>query len=128
MSRFHTLLNRAYREIITEQEQPPVPQGTPEQAAPTPIPEIPETQPQPQSPVKPLTSEGETVLVRILAKAILVDITDPVDELSVKDISENKINAENAQESLTKLVSIIRKYDQSVSGELDIDKIFQSTK
>jgi hypothetical protein len=128
MSRFHTLLNRAYREIITEQEQPPVPQGTPEQASPTPIPEIPEAQPQPQSPVKPLTSEGETVLVRILAKAILVDITDPVDELSVKDISENKINAENAQESLTKLVSIIRKYDQTVSGELDIDKIFQSTK
>jgi len=128
MSRFHTLLNRAYREIITEQEQPPVPQGTPEQAVPTPIPEVPETQPQPQSPIKPLTSEGETVLVRILAKAILVDITDPVDELSVKDISENKINAENAQESLTKLVSIIRKYDQSVSNELDIDKIFQSTK
>jgi len=118
MSKFHTLLNKTYREIITEQEQPPVPAPAPEQAAPTPVPEI---QQQPPAPTTPLTSEGETVLVRLLAKALLVDITDDVDEVSIKDMTQ--INAQNDKDALVKLVSIIRKYDPSIKDELDIDEL-----
>jgi len=124
MSKFHALLNKAYREIITEQEQPPVqpaaPENvpTPEQSAPTPIPEVPQ---QPEGPVEPLTSEGETVLVRLLAKSLLINITDHADEISIKEMDE--INAKNAQEILKKLVAIVRKYDPTVEDVLDINRI-----
>jgi hypothetical protein len=116
MSKFHTLLNKTYREIITEQEQPPLPAGTPDQAAPTPVPEIPE----PQPPTEPLTSEGETLLVRLLAKALMIDVNDDADEVTIKEIGAiNPINARNV--FTTKLVPIIRKYDPSVKDVLKAD-------
>jgi hypothetical protein len=119
MSRFHTLLNRAYREIITEQDQPPVPaEGTPEQKTPTPVPNVPE--PQPAAPVEPLTSEGETMMVRLLAKALMIDVTDDIDELTIKELGA--INPKNAKQVLsTKLVPIIRKYDPTVNDVLQVD-------
>jgi hypothetical protein len=116
MSKFHTLLNKTYREIITEQEQPPVAAGTPEQAAPTPVPEIQE----PKAPTEPLTSQGETLLVRLLAKALMIDINDDADEVTIKEIGAiNPINARDV--FTTKLVPIIRKYDPSVKDVLQAD-------
>lgn len=116
MSKFHKLLNRTYRTIITEQEQPPVQedpvlaqaatQTAPEQATPTPMPE--ET-PQQQKDI--LSPEGMVFLVRLLPKALMIDTLEPNEEEMLSDIGD--IDEINAKEALKKIIPIIQKYAPS---------------
>ncbi len=97
MSRFHQLLNRAQREIITEQDQPPIPPTeaapsapetpAPEQAAPTPIPDAPEN----EEPKEILSPEGMVFLVRLLPKALMIDTLDTTEEAMLADIGASPI-------------------------------------
>ena len=116
MSRYHELLKKAYKEILTEQEQPPVPTNVqPEQPELTKANQIPEQPPEPnkiEEPKNPLTSEGEAFLVRLLAKSLMIEITDPSDEMAIKDLGT--INPNNATEALKALIPIIQKYSPSV--------------
>ena len=117
MSRFHQLLNRAYREIITEQDQPPIPPTeaappapetpTPEQAAPTPIPDAPEN----EEPKEILSPEGMVFLVRLLPKALMIDTLDTTEEAMLADIGD--IDEYNAKDILKKIIPIIQKYAPS---------------
>jgi len=109
MSRFHSLLNRTYREIITEQEQPPIPPAPPEgiapdQAQPTPIPEIPEQQPD----TEPLSSLGEVLYVRLIAKSLMVQSIDPDEETEIVEFGD--INANNAKKAMKVFLPIIKRY------------------
>lgn len=118
MSKFHKLLNRAYRTIITEQEQPPVQedpalaqaaaQPAPEQAAPTPMPE---EAPQEQQQKDILSPEGMVFLVRLLPKALMIDTLEPNEEQMLSDIGD--IDEINAKEALKKIIPIIQKYAPS---------------
>jgi hypothetical protein len=112
MSNFHKLLNRAYREIITEQDQPPIaeeqPQVQPDQAAPTPIPEIPEQEPTKNETFSP---ENKVFLVRLLPKALMIDTLDTQEQQMLADIGD--IDEVNANEVLEKIVPIINKYAPS---------------
>jgi hypothetical protein len=120
MSKFHSALQRAYRTIITEQEQPPIdpnaavpapPQGVaPEQAAPTPIPEVPEEQGVEQ--IEKLSPEGMVFLVRLLAKALMIERLDPDEEKKIVDFGD--INENNAKEALKNLMPIIQHYTPSL--------------
>ena len=114
MSRFHNLLNRAYREIITEQEQPPVPEQmpAPEQGAPTPIPET------PGDVKKPLSPENFVFLVRLLPKALMIANLQEREEAMLADIGE--INENNAREVLEKIIPLIEKYAPSTD---DLPKV-----
>jgi len=112
MSRFHSLLNRTYREIITEQEQPPIPPAPPEgvapdQAQPTPIPEI----PQQKSDTDPLSPEGMVFLVRLIAKALMIERLDPDEEEKIVDFGD--INENNAKDALKSFLPIIQRYSPS---------------
>lgn len=119
MSNFHKLLNRAYREIITEQEQPPVeavppapvaPENVaPEQAAPTPVPE---EQPKENQGDKDLLSpEGMVFLIRLLPKALMIDTLDTNEQAMLADIGD--IDEVNAKDVLKKIVPLIQKYAPS---------------
>jgi hypothetical protein len=112
MSNFHKLLNRAYREIITEQDQPPIPeeqpQAQPDQAAPTPIPEIPEQKP---TKTETLSPENKVFLVRLLPKALMIDTLDTQEQQMLANIGD--IDEINANEALEKIVPIINKYAPS---------------
>ena len=112
MSRFHSLLNRTYREIITEQEQPPIPPAPPEgiapdQAQPTPFPEIPEQKPE----TDPLSPEGMVFLVRLIAKALMIERLDPDEEEKIVDFGD--INENNAKDALKSFLPIIQRYSPS---------------
>lgn len=111
MSTFHTLLNRAYREIITEQEQPPVPPApagaVPDQAAPTPIPEVPEEKPE----TEPLSPEGMVFLIRLIAKALMIERLDPDEEQKIVEFGD--INESNAKDALKQFLPIIQRYSPS---------------
>jgi hypothetical protein len=115
MSNFHKLLNRAYREIITEQDQPPVPleqegvPATPDQSAPTPVPE---EQPKENQGEKDILSpEGMVFLVRLLPKALMIDTLDTSEQAMLSDIGD--IDEVNAKDVLKKIIPLIQKYAPS---------------
>jgi hypothetical protein len=118
MSRFHSLLNRTYREIITEQDQPPVPPAAPpapegavpDQAQPTPVPEIPEQKPN----IEALSSEGMVFLVRLIGKALMIQNIDPDEEEKITEFGD--INENNAKEALKNFMPIIQRYSPSVES------------
>lgn len=111
MSTFHSLLNRAYREIITEQEQPPAPPAppaaVPDQAAPTPVPEIPEEKPETEA----LSPEGMVFLIRLLSKALMIERLDPDEEQKIVEFGD--INEINAKDALKQFLPIIQRYAPS---------------
>jgi len=114
MSRFHKLLNKSYKELITEQEQPPVPptdaappQAAPDQAAPTPMPEVPEQKPE----TEPLSPEGMVFLVRLLSKALMIERLDPEEEKKIVEFGD--INENNAKKALEEFIPIIQRYTPS---------------
>jgi hypothetical protein len=114
MSRFHQILNKGYKELITEQEQPPVPpapeettQAAPEQAAPTPVPEIPEQQPETEA----FSPEGMVFLVRMIAKALMIERLDPDEENKIVEFGD--INEINAKDALKEFLPIIQRYAPS---------------
>lgn len=106
MSRFHQILNKGYKELITEQEQPPVPPA-PEQAAPTPVPEIPEQQPETEA----FSPEGMVFLVRMIAKALMIERLDPDEENKIVEFGD--INEINAKDALKEFLPIIQRYAPS---------------
>ena len=120
MSRFHKILNRTYREIITEQEQPPIQpdpnlvppaqpaEVAPEQAAPTPMPE--ENKPQ-EGEKEKLSPENMVFLVRILLKALMIDTLDTSEEAMLGSIGD--IDEYNAKDVLEKIIPIVQKYAPS---------------
>jgi hypothetical protein len=117
MSKFHNILNRAYRVVITEQDQPPVqedpnlqqaaaPAVAAEQQAPTPI------EGEAKGDEKDILSpEGMVFLIRLLPKALMIDTLDTNEEALIADIGE--IDEYNAREALKKLIPIIQKYAPS---------------
>jgi hypothetical protein len=114
MSRFHKILNKGYKELITEQDQPPVPptpeapaQAAPDQAAPTPVPEIPE---QPSN-TEALSPEGMVFLVRMIAKALMIERLDADEENKIVEFGD--INENNAKEALRQFLPIIQRYAPS---------------
>lgn len=113
MSKFHSLLNKAYREIITEQDQPEIkaPDVTqPDQAAPTPAPDAPEpTRPENTEPMSP---EGMVFLIRLVKKALMIEELEPDEEKMIADLGN--IDEINAKEAIDKLMPIIQKYAPSV--------------
>jgi hypothetical protein len=122
MSKFHKLLNRAYREIITEQDQPPIqedpnvaaqnvaPQNVqPEQGGPTAIEEIPEQGEGQEKDI--LSPEGMVFLVRLLSKALMIDTLDTSEEALIADIGE--IDEYNAKDTLKRIIPIVQKYAPS---------------
>jgi hypothetical protein len=116
MSRFHQILNRAYREILTEQDQPPVPPAPlapeaaiPDQTTPTPIADVPENKD--EQPKEILSPEGMVFLVRLLPKALMIDTLDTTEQAMLADLGD--IDEYNAKEVLKKLIPIIQKYAPS---------------
>lgn len=112
MSKFHSLLNKAYREIITEQDQPEIKApdvAQPDQAEPTPAPETPEATAQPKEPMSP---EGMVFLVRLIKKALMIEELEPDEEKMIADLGN--IDEINAKDSIEKLMPIIQKYAPSV--------------
>jgi hypothetical protein len=112
MSRFHSLLNKAYREIITEQDQPEIQAPDviqPDQAQPTPAPEAPQPE---TSEIEPMSPEGMVFLVRLIKKALMIDDLEPDEEQMITDLGN--IDEVNAKEAIKKLVPIIQKYAPSV--------------
>ena len=114
MSRFHKLLNRSYKELITEQEQPPVPaetpapaQAAPDQSVPTPMPEVPEQKPETES----LSPEGMVFLVRMIAKALMIERLDADEENKIVEFGD--INENNAKEALKTFLPVIQRYAPS---------------
>jgi hypothetical protein len=121
MSQFHSLLNRAYRTIITEQEQPPVqvdaqaqPMPAPEQAAPTPVPEIPEQQP-PEEEIEKLSPEGMVYLIKLIGKSLMIQNLDPDEERKIVEFLSD-MNEVNAQKALDEFLPIIQRYAPSVES------------
>ena len=113
MSKFHSLLNKAYREIITEQDQPEIKApdvAIPDQAAPTPAPETPE--PALQQPKEPMSPEGMVFLVRLIKKALMIEELEPDEEKMISDLGS--IDEINAKEAIEKLMPVIQKYAPSV--------------
>jgi hypothetical protein len=110
MSKFINELQRAYRQIITEQEQPPVPDQeaiAPEQAAPTPVPEeVPEEQPAPET--EPLTSQAEVFYLRLIGRALMIEGIRAEDEQQIIELGD--INEKNAQDARNIFISIISGY------------------
>lgn len=123
MSKFHSALQRAYRTLITEQEQPPVDPNAaavppapdavaPEQAAPTPMPEVPEEKSAEQ--IEKLSPEGMVFLVRLLSKALMIERLDPDEENKIVEFGD--INENNAKEALKQFLPIIQRYSPSFEG------------
>lgn len=113
MSKFHSLLNKAYREIITEQDQPEIEAPDvvqPDQAEPTPAPEVPEA-PKEKEPMSP---EGMVFLVRLIKKALMIEELDPNEEKMITDLGN--IDEVNAKGAIEKLMPIIQKYAPSVES------------
>ena len=115
MSKFHSLLNKAYREIITEQDQPEIKApdiAQPDQAAPTPAPETPE--PTTQQPKEPMSPEGMVFLIRLIKKALMIEELEPDEEKIIADMGN--IDESSAKEAIEKLMPIIQKYAPSVES------------
>jgi hypothetical protein len=118
MSIFHSLLNKAYREIITEQDQPELKTDIalqapdvvqPDQAALTPAPEVSEPEAGEKEAMSP---EGMVFLVRLIKKALMIEELEPDEEKIIAELGNiDEINAKNAIE---KLMPIIQKYAPSV--------------
>jgi hypothetical protein len=113
MSRFLNELQRAYRQIITEQEQPPVAAApdasaeagavAPEQAVPTPVPEQP-----PEEEVQPLSSQAEVFYLRLISRALMIEGIRAEDEQKIIELGD--INEENTQSAKELFVDIISVY------------------
>ena len=113
MSKFYSLLNRAYREIITEQDQPEIEAPDvvkPDQSAPTPAPET--TEPSTEKKMEPLSPEGMVFLVRLIKKALMIEELEPDEERAIADLGN--IDEVNAKDAIDKLMPIIQKYAPSV--------------
>jgi hypothetical protein len=115
MSRFHNLLKSAYRELITEQEQPPVP-PTDTTGIETPMGMTPPPQETSDAQVQdvqkePMSPEGMVFLVRLIQKALMIEDLEPEEEKTIADLGN--IEEVNAREAIEKLMPIIRKYAPS---------------
>lgn len=103
--------------LISEaDEDVPLPPGTEETDAeenPTPQ-EAQQTEEQPE--VKELTPEGEVLLIRLLKKAFVIT-PKPEDIEQMTDISD--INENNARESLSKIIGLMKKYSTDIDLEID---------
>ena len=112
MSKFHLLLNRAYREIITEQDQPEI--KAPDivqhdQQELTPAPEVSDA---PSVQKETLSPEGMVFFVRMLKKALMIEELQPDEEKAITDLGN--IDEVNAKAAIEKLMPIIQKYAPSV--------------
>jgi hypothetical protein len=113
MSKFHSLLNKAYREIITEQDQPEIQAPDvvqPDQNAPTPAPETPE--PPKEQKTEPMSPEGMVFLVRLIKKALMIEELEPDEEKMIADLGN--IDEMNAKTAIEKLMPVIQRYAPSV--------------
>ena len=119
MKKFDNLVNKVYRNILLEQEQPagipqtggPVAaqpaQPSPEPApAPAPAPEQP-----PPEPPKPVSSEGLRNLVDLIQRALVIspDSLDAAD----KGIFDDKVTIDNALDKQRQITDIIDRLNPS---------------
>lgn len=100
-----------YKNFLNEAELPPeAPAPAPGQDPTQPAPDVaPSASPATKDPLP----ESNVLLVRLLLKALVMDI-DPEDVRTITQIGD--INESNASESLKKLISIMQNY----SADIDI--------
>jgi hypothetical protein len=118
--KFENLINKRFKELL---EQGPAGDATftaPEPVAtsePTQMPAAGSvTPPGEEVDKKPLTSEGEVFLVRLLKKALFLN-PDDLDEKALKDLPE--IDEKNASEILTQIIQIMNNYSSSLDVNIE---------
>lgn len=116
--KFNDLIDRRFKELL---EQGPA--GDETFTAPGPVSVSEPTQmpaagisTSPEQEKKPLTSEGEIFLVRLLKKALFLN-PDDLDEKALKDLPE--IDEKNASDILTKIVQIMNNYSSSLDVNIE---------
>lgn len=106
-------LKRIYElDLINEQDQAPPPPGVSDVNDVTPQ-EI-DAEPEASTEVSTLSPESEVMYVRLLKKALVVDL-DPEDIDNINSLAE--VNEENAKQVLADILQIIKSY----STEIDIE-------
>jgi len=120
--KFLNKLDYYKNQLINEaDEEAPLPPGTEEtntEDNPTPQ-ENQQTEEQPaetEQQTKELTPEGEVLLIRLLKKAFVIS-PKPEDIEQMSDI--DNINENNARESLSKIISLMKKYSTDIDMEID---------
>jgi len=120
--KFLNKLDYYKNQLINEaDEEAPLPPGTEEtntEDNPTPQ-ENQQTEEQPaetEQQTKELTPEGEVLLIRLLKKAFVIS-PKPEDIEQMSDI--DNINENNARESLSKIISLMKKYSTDIDIEID---------
>lgn len=118
--KFNELVDKRFKELL---EQGPAGDATFTAPAPVSVPEptqMPATgvsvSPDEEQEKKPLTSEGEVFLVRLLKKALFLN-PDDLDEKALKDLPE--VNEKNASDILTKIVQIMNNYSSSLDVNVE---------
>lgn len=120
MAKFHANLNKAYR-ILLEQDAP---EGTEDATQPQPAVEPGESAiPEPEAGAKPdaqIPPEGYVDLIRLLAKALIINI--PAGEID-SVFTETPITNENAYEVKDILTEVINKNASYESNPENLDNI-----
>ena len=93
---------------ITEQDEVPVEEVPVEEV---PVQDIPVEEPQ----IETLSPESEVLLIRLLKKALVIEI-DPEDVDTISSLSD--INEVNAKQTLTMLIAVMKKYSTDIDIEL----------
>ena len=97
--------------IITEQDDVPAEEVPVEGELPAE--ELPVEEPEAE--VETLSPESEVLLVRLLKKALVIEI-DPEDVDTISSLSD--INEVNAKQTLTMLIAVMKKYSTDIDIEL----------
>jgi hypothetical protein len=115
--KFLSKLNFYKNQLINEaDEEAPLPPNTEENPTPQEAQQTEEQPAEPEQQTKELTPEGEVLLIRLLKKAFVIS-PKPEDIEQMSDI--DNINENNARESLSKIIGLMKKYSTDI--ELDID-------
>jgi len=99
--------------IIPEQGPPPPPG---EQQSPDTGETDQEPVTEPEQTTEPLSPESEVLLVRLLKKALVINM-DPNDVMMIDNMSE--VNEVNAKQTLKELVQIMNSYSTTI--DIDVD-------
>jgi hypothetical protein len=96
--------------LINEADEPPPPPGAEADAGAAPTEE-----PTEEVVVTPLSPESEVMYVRLLLKAMVMDI-DPEDIDNISNIGD--VNETNAKELLSNILQIMKSYSNDIDIEL----------
>lgn len=123
MKKFDLVVNKVFTNLLSEQEQPPVPgldqtggpQAQPAGAPPVaPVQAAPVPAPEPASEQEPrrLTAPGRAFLVDLIRRALEID-PKSLDDADTGVFADDEVTIENAADVEKKLVSIINRLNPS---------------